>query len=62
MLFPVKYSMAVGTERYALLCGLFDGRIDLVHLRCQIVYRLFVGADYVVEVDDRRVLSATVGA
>ena len=62
MLLPVKNSVAVRTERYALLCGLFDGLIHIVHFCCQIVYRLLVGADYVVEVDDRRVLSATVGA
>lgn len=62
MLLPVKNSVAVRTKRYALLGGLFDSRIDLVHLCCQIVYRLLVGAYYVVEVDDRRVFRATVGA
>lgn len=62
MLLPVKNSVAVRTEWYALLRGLFDGLIHLVYLCCQIVYRLLVGAYYVVEVDDRRVLDPTVSA
>ena len=32
---PVQYPVAIGTEGYALLGGLFDGLIHFVLLHCQ---------------------------
>ena len=35
VLLPMQYPVAVGTEGYALLGGLFDGLIHFVLLHCQ---------------------------